>query len=167
MIRMWNVATGRCEGVLATSTGPVPSLAITADGNLMLWLARSSHEIAAGVNPQVKDNVSGRVRSLDGAAAALRCAVLSPDGRYAVAGADDHRVYVSELDDGRWRTIAGHEHVVSGVCVSADGGLILSASWDATLRLWDRRSCRCIRVFRGHTASVTAVCLSNDAAWAV
>jgi len=60
------------------------------------------------------------------------------------------------------RIFEGHNKTVSSICLSADGGLALSGSWDNTLRLWDAATGECMRVFAQHTDAVTAVSLSAD-----
>src|SRR5262249_18806450 len=42
-----------------------------------------------------------------------------------------------------------------------------SGGWDRTLRLWDLAAGRCLRVFEGHAAKLTAVCLSPDGSLAL
>ena len=42
----------------------------------------------------------------------------------------------------------------------------ISASEDATLRLWDVSTAGCIRIFHGHTAAVTCAAISQDGATA-
>ena len=53
----------------------------------------------------------------------------------------------------------GHENYVSAIVLSPDGQFCLTASWDATLCLWDTVSgCRICR-YVGHTRFITGVCL--------
>jgi WD40 repeat protein/serine/threonine protein kinase len=60
------------------------------------------------------------------------------------------------------RLLAGHTGDVTSVVFSPDGKLALSASWDKTLRLWDRASGHCHRVFEGHSEPVRSVAMSLD-----
>jgi WD40 repeat protein/tRNA A-37 threonylcarbamoyl transferase component Bud32 len=60
------------------------------------------------------------------------------------------------------RLFEGHTRPVSGIAYSADGGLLLSSSYDGTLRSWNARSGETLRVFRGHTGKVRALALSAD-----
>lgn len=45
------------------------------------------------------------------------------------------------------RTLEGHAGFVNGCAVSADGKLVVSASSDQTVRVWDGASGRCLAVF--------------------
>merc|ERR1711998_211655 len=55
------------------------------------------------------------------------------------------------------RALKGHSHFVQDVVLSSDGNFALSASWDATLRLWDLNSGMTTRRFVGHTEWVSCV----------
>lgn len=55
------------------------------------------------------------------------------------------------------RTLAGHEHAVTGVTFFAGGTRVATASRDATLRVWDPRSGASMGVMRGHTEWVRRV----------
>merc|ERR1711907_806271 len=60
------------------------------------------------------------------------------------------------------RALRGHGHFVEDVVLSSDGQFALSASWDATLRLWDLNSGTTTRRFVGHTKDVLSVAFSQD-----
>jgi len=60
------------------------------------------------------------------------------------------------------KSLTGHNHFVSDVCLSADNLFALSSSWDKTLRLWDLRAGKTSRIFTGHTKEVHSVCFSLD-----
>ena len=51
---------------------------------------------------------------------------------------------------------------VSSVCLSIDGSLALSGTYDGIVRLWDVTSGHCLSVFQGHSHSVQALCISRD-----
>ena len=53
-------------------------------------------------------------------------------------------------------------NTVEAVCFSSDDTYALSGSADHTLILWDVKSGKAIRTFKGHSDSVDAVCLSSD-----
>jgi platelet-activating factor acetylhydrolase IB subunit alpha len=68
------------------------------------------------------------------------------------------------------RTLTGHDHSVSAVRFiptttasnSTAGNLLVSASGDKTLRLWDVTAGYCLRTLQGHTGWVRDVCPSPD-----
>lgn len=60
------------------------------------------------------------------------------------------------------KALHGHNHFVEEVIISSDGQFALSASWDATLRLWDLNAGVTTRRFVGHKKDVLSVAFSND-----
>ena len=55
------------------------------------------------------------------------------------------------------RTLTGHEHVVSSLEFLADTHELASASWDASVRVWDVFTGACRHTLRGHTSYVNCV----------
>jgi WD40 repeat protein/serine/threonine protein kinase len=51
---------------------------------------------------------------------------------------------------------------VTSVCLSADGRMALSGSYDTTVKLWDVASGQCLRTLRGHKKPITSACFSPD-----
>lgn len=71
------------------------------------------------------------------------------------------------------RTLPGHDHSVSSVRfipsgaagAPLSGNLLVSASRDQTLRIWDVTTGYCLKTLRGHTEWVRAVTPSIDGRW--
>jgi len=51
---------------------------------------------------------------------------------------------------------------VASVAFSPDGGLLASASWDKTIKLWDPHTGEHLRTLEGHSSYVTSVAFSPD-----
>lgn len=60
------------------------------------------------------------------------------------------------------RALRGHSHFVEDVVISSDGQYALSASWDATLRLWNIDSGVSTHRFVGHTKDVLSCAFSAE-----
>lgn len=56
----------------------------------------------------------------------------------------------------------GHSQLINSAAYSPDGNLIVSASADSTIRIWDAKTNTCISVLKGHKNAVTHVAFSQD-----
>ena len=106
-------------------------------------------------------------------------AVSESDPSLLVSGSRDKTVMVwrvgragNQVEGKAMRSLHGHSHFVSDVTLSQDGQYCLSASWDATLRLWyigappgaepGTISGECKYQFIGHTKDCLSVAFSPD-----
>ena len=60
---------------------------------------------------------------------------------------------------------AGHEHSVSSVCFTASGDVLISASRDKTIKLWEVATGFNTRTLSGHADWVRKARLSGDGHW--
>ena len=60
------------------------------------------------------------------------------------------------------RTLEGHSSSVSDCAFSPDGRLIVSASGDSTLKVWDSETGQSLRTLEGHSSSVSGCAFSPD-----
>ena len=61
--------------------------------------------------------------------------------------------------------LEGHTEAVR--CVRASTCMVLSGSWDKTVRLWDLRTGKCVRTMEGHTGTVYSVDMDGHCRTAV
>lgn len=54
----------------------------------------------------------------------------------------------------------GHTSYVNDAIYSADGSQVISASSDATVRVWDAKSCDCITIFKCAPPLGSSQCLA-------
>jgi WD40 repeat protein len=93
---------------------------------------------------------------------------FSPDGRYALSGAGDGIVRLSEVATGREvRQFVGHEKAVFDVAFSPDGRQALTTSEDQTVRLWDVGTGKEIRVLKGNAPGIGGMAFLPDGRRAV
>jgi WD40 repeat protein len=106
---------------------------------------------------------------------------LSPDGRHALSagGYTDRTIRLWDTTTGACLCIFGDEpdnprgvdsvpEVQSKrVRFSPDGRFAISGGTDATVRIWELPTGRCLRVLEGHKGAVSAVLISPDARFAL
>lgn len=116
---------------------------------------------------------------------AVRALVFSPDGTWLASGAKDNTIKIWDVATGRLlRTIYGHGSPVNALAVSPDskrlasgsgtvydpryaafylkGGLTEGQHEDTSVREWDVRTGRQLRILSGHVLAVTALAYSQD-----
>jgi mono/diheme cytochrome c family protein len=143
---------------------------LQARGTVQRQVFEEKHsQIVANVRPTLVVEKVERPRQVEGSPAfvghtdAVLCLALSPDGRLALSGGQDHTLRLWDVADGRLlRSLDSHTAAVSCVAVSPDGKLALSGSVDRTVRLWDLEEGKEIAVLRGHLDRVRAVTFSPD-----
>lgn len=88
--------------------------------------------------------------------ASIYAVAATPDGRAVLTGAVDRvvRVWDPTSPDQAVLQLLGHTDLVRCVAVDRKAQLCLSASTDRSVRLWDLRARRCVRVYQHHDAAV-------------
>jgi WD40 repeat protein/serine/threonine protein kinase len=162
-------AFGRAgEAIAANGTS-----AVLLDGRTGATVHRFDHPApvkACAISPDDRHVLVGgddgaRLHAKDGSllwtvAGDARTVAFSPDGtEIAIGGSDGLRLV--ERATGRVERTLGRETVQS-TCFSPDGREVLAASKDKLLRLYDRASGACVRVFRGHTLYIGTCAFSPD-----
>jgi periodic tryptophan protein 2 len=154
-VKVWNAATGFCFVTFAEHTAPVTALTFVGGSGA----AGGGHGLAV-----LSASLDGTVRAYDlvryrnfrtlssppGAPPVqFGCLAADEAGEVVMAGGlDPFNVYVWSLQTGRLLDVlSGHAAPVASLAFSAPLGLLASASWDNTVRLWD--------VFRSGTATET------------
>ena len=166
-IRLWDVAAGAGGGeeaaTLLVTSAWVFALAPLPDGRrLAAGLLGGCIEVwDVGVAPPVCRT------TVDCGADVTALAVLN-DGRLA-AGCDDGKVRVVDVDAGGGAVVAavleGHSSRVTALVSlpGSGGGALASASWDASVRVWDAGTRVCVATLAGHpTARVIALVVLAD-----
>lgn len=76
---------------------------------------------------------------------------------------DTEKAKESSLQRNSVFTLSGHQGDITDLVVSLDGKIMVSASKDKTLRVWDSRNKACIHILQGHQDWVRSIALSPDA----
>ena len=170
-IRLWDTSTGRCvrsilqEGTyaktLALSSDSLWALSGDVDGRLRVW------DLSTGVCVRVIEGHSDlpRERVLKGHVCEVNSVCLSADDRWALSGSWDGTLRLWELATGRCARVIDRVGVssrgpVDCVYLSADAKWALDSCYP--MALWDLTNGNCVRVLKGHTHGIQAVCISAD-----
>jgi WD40 repeat protein len=156
-VRLWDIASGRCEAALQGHTSSVYCVSWSGDGRRLVSASRDN-------TVRLWDIASGRCEStLQGHTAEVLSVSWSGDGRRVVSGSVDNTVRLWDIARGRCEaTLQGHTAAVLSVSWSCDGRRVVSGSADKTVRLWDVTSGRCEAVLQGHSDEVNSVSWSDD-----
>ena len=60
------------------------------------------------------------------------------------------------------RLLTGHTGPIESVAISGDGSVVVSASADETVKVWDSATGQCIHTLTGHSGRVCAIAVSAD-----
>lgn len=97
----------------------------------------------------------------------------SPDSRYLISASDDHSIYVwfistnsnyssSSSHPSPIRRLIGHSHSVYCVKLNPIGTLLISGSFDETIKVWDFLGGKLLRTLPGHSEVVSCLDFSRD-----
>jgi WD40 repeat protein len=123
---------------------------------------------------RVWDTGSGKcMRVLKGHTGSVHAVAITPDGRYAVSGANgsgkgpdaDHTMRLWDLADGTClKIMKGHKHWVMDVAFTPDARTVVSGSTDHYIRVWDVATgeCRSEIPVNGTESYVERLTLSHD-----
>jgi WD40 repeat protein len=150
-IRIWDIATQRCESTLQGHDNSVRSLAVLPHGKL----ASGSYDQTIRIWNICSQQCEMVLRGHDGCVCAL---VQLPNGMLA-SGSWDHTVRGWDLMTQECKfTLQGHEDRVRSLVVLSHNKLA-SGSDDKTIRIWDLNTQQCDVALTGHTGSVQAITL--------
>lgn len=159
-IYVWDVATGRVEGVRRLPAYSVGELMFSPDGRDVV-LGR--HNIRAWIwhlePPAEREEIAGHSDEVWATA-------FSPGGRILATGSNDHTARLWEAATGKAIGVL-QEHVATVVSVdfTPDGRTLATGSLDGTVKLWDVASRKAIATLSGGAAEVRDVAISQDGRW--
>lgn len=171
--RLWDVTTGKetrsfvghIWWVWSAGFSPDESKIVTTsqDGTSLVW------DVATGEKSAPFTGHDGPVYS----------AVFSPNGDTVASAGEDNRVMVwnpsklkprdyaklaagEAVEPPKFTAFDGHTAAVRDVRFSHDGAMLVSASQDNTIRVWDVASANAVKTFRGHDSWVRSCRFNPD-----
>ncbi len=99
-----------------------------------------------------------------------RCAAITPDGQFGIIGLRNGVIQILNLSDLHnqeteqllHQSLVGHSDVVSSLAITPDGTLLVSGSYDKSLRVWDMNDGDCIHVMSGHSKGIGKILITPD-----
>ncbi|MDZ7993077.1 MAG: WD40 repeat domain-containing protein [Nostoc sp. EfeVER01] len=164
-IKLWHVGALDLIDILHKHNGVVRCAAFTPDGR-MLATGGDDRKILFWDLMQRQVAIA---LSLDDTAA--HSLVLSRDGETLVTGSyrkikvwrTSPQTGIKSLKDAQpLHTLMGHSHIVCSLAISADGKLLVSGSWDQTIKVWQLETGELLHTLKGHRDRVYAIALSPD-----
>lgn len=159
-IGLWEAETGTLKTQLTGHTGPVLTLAISADGKTLV----SSDTTEQRSNIKLWNLQTGQqIRTLFGHKKSIHALALSPDQKTLASGS--HKIKIWNLQTGDpTKTLFGHKEWVYSLTISPNGKLLASASQDKTLKIWHLETETLLRTLRSHNGPVycTAICPKGE-----
>lgn len=156
-VQIWDTATGKVgpkwqasdDWLLAVAISPDGKTLATGglDGKLRTWEMKDGKKgIEAIAQPpaQPKQPVNRP--------APISSIVFAPDGKSILAGSQDGSIYQLASDGKLTRTLTGHGSTVTTLLIHPAGQLLVSASKDRTLRLWNPGTGQPIKTLEGHSS---------------
>lgn len=132
-VRLWEVDTGQAAAVLPGHGAPVTDVQFRPDGKLLA-------SAAANGTIRIWDVASRRTLMVltDREASPIRSVAFHPRERTLATGCNDGVIRLWPLTPGAQpKLLRGHTNRVTGVAFSQDGSLLVSGSWDQTVRVWN------------------------------
>ncbi|QMS89862.1 WD40 repeat domain-containing protein [Nostoc edaphicum CCNP1411] len=164
-IKLWHVGALDLIDILHKHNGVVRCAAFTPDGR-MLATGGDDRKILFW---DLMHRQVAIALSLDDTAA--HSLVLSRDGETLVTGSYRKiKVWRTSLLTGvkslkdiqPLHTLMGHSHIVRSLAISADGKLLVSGSWDQTIKIWQLETGELLHTLKGHRDRVYAIALSPN-----
>ena len=135
---------------------PNPNLVLSAsrDATVRLWKLLSYNP------PKYDCTISSHGSAFINAITYLQPTSTFPEG-LVISGGKDTIIEVRQLgkppDENAEALLLGHSHNVCALDSSAEGGFVVSGSWDGSARVWKIGKWECEAVLEGHEGSVWTV----------
>lgn len=129
VLRVWDVKTKKQSWHSYDITDAVFSPDGRNLASIKNFLGWQVHDAATGDSLQKGQSTDKGIRQAS-------CIAISPAGTRIAVGTFDGLISMIDLKSGSTRTYRGHEDVIRDLVFSSDGALLVSASFDQTVRIW-------------------------------
>ena len=156
-LKLWDLVTGSALRSFDFPGSIIRSILLSPEGRYVL----ASGDIP-DLNFLMSDTVTGRRKDFQGAKGQTTHLAMSRDG-LVILGAQGWQALVWNVDSGEiQQVLAGHQIGITSVALSRDGALALTGDMNGKLFLWEVKTSRVIREFKGHTKNIFWLSFSPD-----
>jgi WD40 repeat protein len=157
-VKQWDPQTGACLRTFKVSK-PICRVAAGPEGFMAV-------EIDHGPRSLIKlwdGNLRRFLRTIPISGKSISAMSFVPGGLLTASRGRDGKVQLWDIPTGRLlRELKGHEDTVNSIAVAPDG-IVLTASDDQTIRLWDTATGECLQVLNpGEEDYVTSVAFDSE-----
>lgn len=166
MVKLWDVQKKNIRlQKLLDQDDRVESVAFSPDGRQLAWGLADGRARVWTVNS--RQFPSDYPQEFDPKYGPIRTVVFSPDGKFLATGSGlpDNEIRLWGIGPGNpppAQVIGKHGYEVDSISFSPDGKVILSSSWDNTIRLWDIASSSEIARLSDYGRNIGGVAFSPD-----
>ncbi|MEM1239776.1 MAG: DnaJ domain-containing protein [Cyanobacteria bacterium P01_H01_bin.26] len=154
--RLWSLKSGKEIYTLKDYTAPILALAISWDGKTIVYGGE-------GKLLSMRHTKTGKlIRSFPIDGQPNRAVALSRQGSLLAVGSSTEIILWNSHYRKKLLQLKGHTKAISSLSFSADGQILVSGSYDKTVRLWNVSTGETIDTLTGHQAAVFSVAYSLD-----
>jgi WD40 repeat protein len=131
-IKIWNLSNGDLIRSFSNGSKGSKSIAISSDGKTLASSYDKTIKIWNLENGKL-------IRTLTGHSDTVWSVAISPDSKtlFSAGGRDDKTIKIWNLTDGKLvNTLRGHSDTVWCISISPDGKILVSGSFDKTIKIW-------------------------------
>ena len=155
-VAIWNAVKPAARVIQATER-PVRSMAFSPDGMTLVGTDGSSTWLIDLSRQPMLPHRAGHEVQVTSAIA------VSPDGAVVAAGNyTEGKIWLYGRDGTPIGDLRGHTSGVTSLSFAADGALLVSASTDGMVRVWDLAERRCLHVLAEHGSAVRDVAVGGQ-----
>jgi WD40 repeat protein len=170
-LRLWDAKTGKQLASVDAHRGPATGVAFSANGKSIITGGYGPKPEGAGPQegevkvwelPDAKP-----LQAMEKVNSAVEAVAFDPNNRRVGAGVGKFAHVWDAASGDRKVTFEGHTGTVRGLALDAQGGRLVTASEDGTVRVWHPDSGKPIHTLKGHQGIVLAVAVTPNGARAV
>ena len=155
-VRIWDLRTGKENYILKDQKDPILALAMSWDGKKIVYGGK-------GERLSLAHTKSGkRVQSFANNGHSTRAVALNRQGTMLAVGRSAEIALLNPQKKKKIALFKGHAKPVTALAFNTDNQILISGSYDKTIRLWNTHNGENIDTLTGHQDAIYSVAYSLD-----